>query len=251
MRYRILGSVSSRQNENVICRGVCEIERIYRLCSRICKKKKEVFDMSKKMSGIIHFFVMVALYFIVSMLPPFGMVTPMGMKILGAFVAIVYGWIFMDLLFASVFGFLFLGMTGVFTPATAVSAGFSNQTVQTIIIIGAFAAGDKADADFSHRPHEKWVLFGMDDLDKNQYGLKSVGRKLMAEGKTPPIVYHACGEFDPWKDMNDLMRDFFTSYPGDPFHYHYDVLEGYGHQWEFCDIEVQKFLDYLGVVKKS
>ena len=97
--------------------------------------------MSKKMSGIIHFFVMVALYFIVSMLPPFGMVTPMGMKILGAFVAIVYGWIFMDLLFASVFGFLFLGMTGVFTPATAVSAGFSNQTVQTIIIIGAFAAG--------------------------------------------------------------------------------------------------------------
>ena len=97
--------------------------------------------MSKKMTGIIHFAVMVALYFIVSMLPPFGMVTPLGMKILGAFVAIVYGWIFMDLLFASVFGFLFLGLTGVFTPATAVSAGFSNQTVQTIIIIGAFAAG--------------------------------------------------------------------------------------------------------------
>ena len=72
------------------------------------KRLKEVFCMSKKMTGIVHFFVMVALYFIVSMLPPFGMVTPLGMKILGAFVAIVYGWVFMDLLFASIFGFLFL-----------------------------------------------------------------------------------------------------------------------------------------------
>jgi len=129
-----------------------------------------------------------------------------------------------------------------------IHVGLSNPDIYGAI--GAFAAGDKADADFSHRPHEKWVLFGMDDLNTNQYGLKSVGRKLMEEGKTPPIVYHACGEFDPWRDMNDLMRDFFTSYPGDPFHYHYDVLPGYAHQWEFCDIEVQKFLDYLGIEKK-
>lgn len=97
--------------------------------------------MSKKVTNLIHFGVMVALYVIISMLPPFGMVSEMGMKVLGAFVAIVYGWVFMDLFFASIFGFLFLGLTGVFTPASALSAGFSNATVQSIILIGAFAAG--------------------------------------------------------------------------------------------------------------
>ena len=117
--------------------------------------------------------------------------------------------------------------------------------------IGAFSAGDKADSDFSHRQKEKWVLFGDGDLDQNEYGLKSVGRKLMASGVTPPKVYHACGSNDPWLYQNNLMRDFFTSYPGDPFHYQYDVLEGYGHQWEFWDLEIQKFFDYLGLEKKK
>lgn len=97
--------------------------------------------MLKKYDFIIHFAVMMLLFVVISMLPPFGMITPTGMKVLGAFVAIVYGWMFHDLFFASLFGFVLLGLTGIFTPTTAISAGFSNVTVQQILIVGAFAAG--------------------------------------------------------------------------------------------------------------
>ena len=88
-----------------------------------------------------HLIVMFALFFIIGMLPPFGMITEMGMKVLGAFVAIVYGWICIDLFWVSVLGFLLLGMTGLMTPASAFSTGLANSTVQTVLLVGAFAAG--------------------------------------------------------------------------------------------------------------
>ena len=97
--------------------------------------------MLKKYDFIIHLVVMIALFAVISMLPPFGMITPTGMKVLGAFVAIVYGWMFHDLFFASLFGFVLLGFTDIFTVTSAIGVGFSNVTVQTILIIGAFAVG--------------------------------------------------------------------------------------------------------------
>ena len=89
----------------------------------------------------IHLVIMFALFFIISILPPFGMITEVGMKVLGAFVAIIYGWIFIDLFWISVLGFFLLGVTGLMTPAEAFSTGMANSTVQTILLVGAFAAG--------------------------------------------------------------------------------------------------------------
>lgn len=130
-----------------------------------------------------------------------------------------------------------------------IHVGLSNPDIYGAI--GAFSAGDKADSDFTNRQREKEILFGDIDLHQSPYCLKYVGKKLMESGQTPPVVYHACGAKDPWLAQNNLMRDFFTSFPGDPFHYHYDLLEGYGHQWEFWDLEIQKFLDYMGVTAKE
>ena len=56
----------------------------------------------------IHIAIMFAIMFIVWNLPPFGMITELGMKVLGVFLGIVYGWIFIDLFWVSFMGFAML-----------------------------------------------------------------------------------------------------------------------------------------------
>ena len=97
--------------------------------------------MSKSKSFLINLAIMLVLFVVVSMLPPFGGITEVGMKVLGAFVAIVYGWIVLDITYTSIIGFVLLGLTGLFTPLSALIAAFSNQTVLMTLIVGAFATG--------------------------------------------------------------------------------------------------------------
>ena len=55
----------------------------------------------KKMVGYIHIAIMLVITFGVGFLPPFGQITELGMKVLGCFLGVVYGWIFIDLLWVS------------------------------------------------------------------------------------------------------------------------------------------------------
>lgn len=56
--------------------------------------------MSEQKSGnnivLIKFAIMLILTFGIGFLPPFGDVTPLGMKVLGVFVGTIFGWIFID-----------------------------------------------------------------------------------------------------------------------------------------------------------
>ena len=96
--------------------------------------------MTKQKSVLLHFAIMMVLYFVIGSLTPFGGITELGMKVLGAFVAIVYGWVALDLFLTSVFGFVLLGLSGAFTPTSAFAAGLANSNVQLIIVVGVFAA---------------------------------------------------------------------------------------------------------------
>lgn len=49
--------------------------------------------MERKKSSHIHLAVMFILAFGISALPPFGQITPFGMKANGVFVAVLYVWI--------------------------------------------------------------------------------------------------------------------------------------------------------------
>ncbi len=60
--------------------------------SDIAKKNKMVY---------LHIAIMLVLMFGIGFLPPFGQITALGMKVLGCFLGIVYGWIFIDLLWVS------------------------------------------------------------------------------------------------------------------------------------------------------
>ena len=86
-----------------------------------------------------HILIMFVLMFGIGYLPAFGSITPMGMKVLGVFAGLVYGWCFIDLTWPSVLGFVALGTTGSMTMMSAITMAFSNQTVLTLLIVCAFS----------------------------------------------------------------------------------------------------------------
>lgn len=93
--------------------------------------------MSKR--RLMHFMIMFVLTLIIWFLPTFGQITEMGMHILATFVGVLYGWIFIDLVWPSIFGFICLGISGFTTVVGAVASGFGNQSLVMILITMAFA----------------------------------------------------------------------------------------------------------------
>jgi S-formylglutathione hydrolase FrmB len=119
-------------------------------------------------------------------------------------------------------------------------------------VVGAFSAGDKADADFPNDGGAKSItrirLYGDGDLHKNEYGITFLADRLIDEvesGKrdisTLPRIYHACGSLDPWLNMNHILRDYFQKNEK-YFNYTYDEVEGLGHEWDFWEMELKRFL---------
>lgn len=95
---------------------------------------------NKNMSKLIKFVIMLVLIVGIGMLPPFGGITPMGMKILGVFVGTLFGWMVLDFVVSSTVGLVFLGLSGYTTVLGAFQAGFSDMVVLNMIIGFAFAA---------------------------------------------------------------------------------------------------------------
>ena len=85
----------------------------------------------------LHVCIMLALGLIVSLLPPFGQVTELGMKVFGVFVVLIYGWIFVDIFWVSVLGFVLLAMTGITTINAELALAFSDSTMLVIIFVTA------------------------------------------------------------------------------------------------------------------
>lgn len=87
----------------------------------------------------IHFAIMFLLTIIICMCPATGHITAYGMKALGVFVGVLYGWIFIDLIWPSIFGFIALAITGVMPVTQALSSGFGNMTFLMMATVLAFA----------------------------------------------------------------------------------------------------------------
>jgi S-formylglutathione hydrolase FrmB len=121
--------------------------------------------------------------------------------------------------------------------------------------IGAFSAGDKADVPFandgSRRSLERIILFGEGSLDGTDNDVKHLGREALRKVAPLPRVYHACGSLDPWLDLNVLVRDFFRGLEGNPYDYVYHEAEGFGHTWDFWDMEIVRFFDYLELERQA
>jgi len=90
---------------------------------------------------LMHLVIMFALGIIISQLPPFGKITELGMEVLGVFVMLIYGWIFIDLFWVSLFGFFLLGLTDITTVGAAFGSAMATDTMYQLLLIGALAGG--------------------------------------------------------------------------------------------------------------
>lgn len=83
--------------------------------------------------------IMLAITFGVGLLPTFGQVTPLGMQVLGIFLGVLYGWIFVDILWPSIFAMVALGLTDITTINDAFSAGIGNSMIIMVLMTVIFA----------------------------------------------------------------------------------------------------------------
>lgn len=68
-------------------------------------------NLSKnKKSYYIHTVIMLAIAVAFYFIPAVEPLTPLGMKVLGVFLAMLYGWLFCDVVWPSLFGLLMLGV---------------------------------------------------------------------------------------------------------------------------------------------
>ena len=83
---------------------------------------------------------MFALYFEIGALPPFGGISEYGMKILGITIALLWGWIVIDMVWPSLLAFVLFHLAGYLPIMDGLVAGFGNTTVLQNLILMAFAA---------------------------------------------------------------------------------------------------------------
>ena len=88
----------------------------------------------------LHCLVMVILYLIVSRIAPFGAITPLGMQVLGIFIAVTYGWCTLGLLWPSLLALIMLGCTEYNTVKDIFTEAFGNNTVLILVAVFALAA---------------------------------------------------------------------------------------------------------------
>lgn len=95
---------------------------------------------NKNTAYYIHCIIFVLLTIGIGFLPPFGQITTMGMKVLGVFVGVIYGWIFIGFIWPSFFGMIVLGLTGYSNITGVFSAAFGDSIVLQLIAMFLFTA---------------------------------------------------------------------------------------------------------------
>ncbi len=83
----------------------------------------------KSMTYYINSVITIVIMFGFGQLPAPAPITPLGMQILGIFLALLFGWTFVDQVWPSILGFIALSLTGYAPLAGLMKEGFGNNTV--------------------------------------------------------------------------------------------------------------------------
>lgn len=98
-------------------------------------------NLSKnKKSYYIHTVIMLAIAVAFYFIPAVEPLTPLGMKVLGVFLAMLYGWLFCDVVWPSLFGLLMLGVCGYDKVGIVFASAYGNSTVIMLILFCAVTA---------------------------------------------------------------------------------------------------------------
>lgn len=100
-----------------------------------------------KYMHLIHFVIMALIPVVFGFLPAPAPITSYGMKVLGVFVGLIYGWTFIDLLIPSLYGAIALALVGYGTVDQVFLAMFNNSTVLLMLFgVSCFAALEQSGA---------------------------------------------------------------------------------------------------------
>lgn len=88
----------------------------------------------------IHSFICLLIMFGFGFLPPMEPLTPLGMRLIGIFLGLLYGWIFIDIVWPSMAGLLALMVVGGMKPGALFNRSFGDPIVMMMFFIFVFCA---------------------------------------------------------------------------------------------------------------
>ena len=90
--------------------------------------------MSESMKKYLHTIVMIVLLFSGFFVPATGLVTGYGMKVIGIFLGMMWGWLFLDLTYPSILGLCVLSLAGYGVAKATFMAGIGCEVVLVVIL---------------------------------------------------------------------------------------------------------------------
>lgn len=84
---------------------------------------------AKSRKYYIHSLITIVIMFGFGYLSPLDPITPLGMRILGIFISLLYGWTFVNLVWSSILGMIALSLTGYAPLAVIMKEGFGSNTL--------------------------------------------------------------------------------------------------------------------------
>lgn len=91
---------------------------------------------NKDLTYYINSAIVVLLMFLVPYIEPFGMITEAGMRVLGVFLGMLWGWLTVGFVWPSLLGLIMIGFSGLTTVANGLSSGFGNINLVIYSILG-------------------------------------------------------------------------------------------------------------------
>lgn len=89
---------------------------------------------------LAHSLICLTIMFGFGLLSPLEPLTPLGMGIIGVFLGVLYGWIFIDIIWPSIAGLLALTLVGGMKPALLLNKSFGDPIVVMMFFIFVFCA---------------------------------------------------------------------------------------------------------------
>ena len=167
-------------------------------------------SLKDKKFYIIVFFTIVIMFGF-GFLPPFGEVTPTGMKILGIFLGCIFAWCFGELVWSSIIGLVSLVIFGFGTMGENFASAYANNTVATMIVAIIFCYAIEKSGLLSEI--SKWII-GQKWAQKSIWGLilayfiAATLLGILATNAVPPIILL-------WALFYEMAREIGLK-PGDP-----------------------------------
>lgn len=93
--------------------------------------------MRDKKTFYLHVIIMLCIMFCGWIIPPFyASITPLGMRAIGIFFGVIYGWMMLDLLLPSLVGIFAVGWSGFYSVSGALSTAWGgNTTIQFAVFL--------------------------------------------------------------------------------------------------------------------